>query len=341
MYKIIGADQKEYGPISADQIRQWISEGRVNGQTQVCAEGSTDWKPLEMFPEFGLMPNPVTTGIPRANASAPVSPEEILARDYTLDIGSCISRGWTLFKNNVGTLLVTFLLFIGLVFGASVVVQLILAIAGLNRLPYTTTQYLTPVYFVFLTLVMGPAMGGLYHVYLAVLRGEPAGAGDLLVGFKKFHDLFLGKLIPGLIGSACMMPYNLANASKMAPLMDGIRQNPSSLNPQELISQMISAFTSTLPIFLICMIPAMYFSVNWQFTLPLIIDKDMGFWTAIKVSWKMVHKHWFHLFGLLVLVGLLNIAGGCACCVGLLVTVPVGLAAMMYAYEDIFGRKNA
>jgi hypothetical protein len=52
MYKIIGADGKEYGPISADQMRQWISEGRVNGQTMVLLEGTADWKPLAQFPEL-------------------------------------------------------------------------------------------------------------------------------------------------------------------------------------------------------------------------------------------------------------------------------------------------
>jgi len=125
MYKIIGADQKEYGPISADQIRQWISEGRANGQTMVCAEGTTDWKPLEMFPEFGLMASPVAAGIASPSLASPASPEEILARDYTLDIGSCIGRGWTLFKDNFGTLFVTVLLLAALMFGVGVVVQLV------------------------------------------------------------------------------------------------------------------------------------------------------------------------------------------------------------------------
>lgn len=54
MYKIIGVDQKEYGPITADLIRQWISEGRLNAQTQACLEGTQEWKPLGTFPEFAL-----------------------------------------------------------------------------------------------------------------------------------------------------------------------------------------------------------------------------------------------------------------------------------------------
>jgi len=56
MYKIIGADGKEYGPITADQLRQWIAEGRANAQTKILAEGTTEWKPLSEFPEFAAAP---------------------------------------------------------------------------------------------------------------------------------------------------------------------------------------------------------------------------------------------------------------------------------------------
>ena len=52
MYKIIGADQKEYGPVSADQIKAWILEGRAGGQTLIQMEGSAEWKPLSSLPEF-------------------------------------------------------------------------------------------------------------------------------------------------------------------------------------------------------------------------------------------------------------------------------------------------
>ena len=59
MYKIIGANQTEYGPVSADQIRQWIAEGRVNAQTSAQAEGETGWKPISTFPEFAAsFPSP-------------------------------------------------------------------------------------------------------------------------------------------------------------------------------------------------------------------------------------------------------------------------------------------
>ncbi len=56
MYKIIGIDQKVYGPVSAEQLRRWLAEGRLNQASLVLAEGTTDWKPLASFPEFTAPP---------------------------------------------------------------------------------------------------------------------------------------------------------------------------------------------------------------------------------------------------------------------------------------------
>jgi len=52
MYKIIGTDGRHYGPVGADQIRRWIAENRVNGQTHAQIEGAIEWKPLSAMPEF-------------------------------------------------------------------------------------------------------------------------------------------------------------------------------------------------------------------------------------------------------------------------------------------------
>jgi len=52
MYKIIGADGQEYGPVTNDQLRQWIAEGRASSETKVRPEGATEWKALAEFPEF-------------------------------------------------------------------------------------------------------------------------------------------------------------------------------------------------------------------------------------------------------------------------------------------------
>jgi TM2 domain-containing membrane protein YozV len=58
MFKIIGADGQQYGPVDADQIRRWRRENRVHAQTLIQAEGAPDWKPLDAFPEFAGEPPP-------------------------------------------------------------------------------------------------------------------------------------------------------------------------------------------------------------------------------------------------------------------------------------------
>jgi len=52
MYRIIGADGQQYGPIGAEQIRRWIAEHRMNAQTLVQAEGAPEWRALSTYPEF-------------------------------------------------------------------------------------------------------------------------------------------------------------------------------------------------------------------------------------------------------------------------------------------------
>ena len=55
MYKIIGADGKEYGPVSVDQLRQWIIEGRLNQQSKVLPDGGTEWKTVAEVPELAAV----------------------------------------------------------------------------------------------------------------------------------------------------------------------------------------------------------------------------------------------------------------------------------------------
>ena len=52
MYRIIGADGREYGPISRETLLQWQREGRANAQSWVQTTGATGWQPLGTLPEF-------------------------------------------------------------------------------------------------------------------------------------------------------------------------------------------------------------------------------------------------------------------------------------------------
>lgn len=97
MYRMIGADGREYGPISAEQLREWIIQGRANATTQILAEGSAEWKPLASFPEFSLLfaaqaPAPATVPIAaqRTNALATTS---LILGIISITIGMCCCYG--------------------------------------------------------------------------------------------------------------------------------------------------------------------------------------------------------------------------------------------------------
>jgi hypothetical protein len=66
IYKIIGEDGKEYGPVSGGQLRQWIVEGRVESRTPVFVDGAKGWNFVGLLPEF-------------ANCFAPTTPPVVLS----------------------------------------------------------------------------------------------------------------------------------------------------------------------------------------------------------------------------------------------------------------------
>src|SRR5437899_2484245 len=132
MYKIIGGDQKEYGPVTTDELRRWITEGRLSGQSLVQSQGAGDWKPLATFAEFAEALR-LQAGLPPLAGSqvAPLGAEawsaQILARYPEVQVGRCLAASWKLLMANFG-------LFFGatfLVWLISVVCQFIPLLGGL------------------------------------------------------------------------------------------------------------------------------------------------------------------------------------------------------------------
>lgn len=79
MYRIIGGDQKEYGPVSVEEVRRWIAEGRLHAHSLVRAEGAVDWRPLSSFPELVLFLTPAAAAIPAGTVPIPVQQTNTMA----------------------------------------------------------------------------------------------------------------------------------------------------------------------------------------------------------------------------------------------------------------------
>jgi len=64
MFTILGVDGKEYGPVTAGKLHEWIAGGRANMQTKARREGETDWKTLGDYPELSQFGKNSGTGLP-------------------------------------------------------------------------------------------------------------------------------------------------------------------------------------------------------------------------------------------------------------------------------------
>lgn len=195
-----------------------------------------------------------------------------LARNTTIDIGRCISRGINLVTSNLGLVVGSGLLAFAIAIGINVV----------------------PILGWIASFFVGPALvAGLYMILLKRLRGHEAVVGDL---FMFFNNTML----------------NLA----MAGIVTGI-------------------LVSIGMIFLI--LPGIYLAVSYIFTVPLIADKKLDFWPAMELSRKVVTKHWFSAFALIIVVGLIAALGVLALVIGIIVTAPIAGASLAVAYDDLFG----
>ncbi len=89
--------------------------------------------------------------------------------------------------------------------------------------------------------------------------------------------------------------------------------------------------------FFCLVLPGIYLMVAWMFTLPLVVDKQLDFWSEMELSRKVVTKHWFNFFGMTLLMMLLMFIGALVLGFGIFVTTPIIFLTVMFAYEDIFG----
>jgi uncharacterized membrane protein len=256
------------------------------------------------LPEFSASFSGGAAQPPAGPANVEALTAQISARSQDIDIASCISRGWNLVKNNfwrlMGTSLLIFLLIGGVGGALRAIVNLAMGVSW---------QLHTPP-----------------HNAWDVLRWQWPG---ILV--NTLWNLFVsGALIGGLYNY-----YLKLMRGQPATLGDAFAGFSSALVPLTL-AHVVTGLLSSLAS-LCCLLPGIYLGVAWKFTLPLVIDKRLDFGEAMKLSRKTVTRQWWSVFALVLLAGLLSVSGVIACCIGIFVTVPIGIASILYAYEDIFG----
>ena len=220
-----------------------------------------------------------------ASAEPDALEQEILRRDYVLEIGKCVRRGWALVRSDFRALVGT----------TTLIVVLLAAAAAVGSQAHSVGHFTFSTSLLSMVL-SGPLMGGLYFYLLKRIRGEPVRTDNAFAGFgHSLVQLFLAGFamqVLTVVGFICLI------------------------------------------------LPGVYLLVAWHFTLPLIIDKRLEFWPAMRLSRKTITQHWWKFFGFSVVLALMNLSGLLACGFGLLVTLPVSYASLMFAYEDIINPRG-
>lgn len=314
MFTILGADGKEYGPVPAAKIHEWINGGRANLSTKAKRVDEGVWKTLGEFAEFSAPPAAAATpdaAPPPAAATASAAPDqsagpvdakvyaaELIARAAPLDIFGCLSRSFDLWKANLLPLVgVTFVVF--LVTGALGAVPILGALVNI--------------------VLSGVFYGGLYYYYLGKMRGEPREFGDAFAGFSKaFGPLALASVFIVLLTMAAMCVL-------IAPWVILMMVTGQQGQPNPLLF---------LGIFM-CVLPVMYLSIGWTFTFALVIDQGLSPWTAMEVSRRVITKQWFRVFFTMLFGGILAMLGLIGLIIGVVFTIPLAVGALLYAYEDL------
>jgi hypothetical protein len=196
-YTIIGGDNKEYGPVTDADVRLWISEGRLSGESRVKAESDAEFRALAQFPEFAdALKAQSTPGIIAPPGGLPAAEDpnweaNLLAREPDLKFGECLGAGWSFLGANFGFLAGAVLL--------AWVVNLILVVISV----------IIPIIGPFVLLCFnGVVMGGFYLACLRRMRGEKVSPADVFCGFREaFPQLLLTGLVSGLLGglAACCL----------------------------------------------------------------------------------------------------------------------------------------
>jgi uncharacterized membrane protein len=154
-----------------------------------------------------------------------------------------------------------------------------------------------------------------------------------LLGLEKLGLYFIGAIFNGVIAAGLFHYFLLKIRGKPATVADAFTGFTKAFLPLVVVGVLISVFV-TVGVF--CLIlPGIYLCVAYVFAPILPVDKSLGFWEAMETSRRVITRHWWQMFALVLLALPVLVAGSLALGVGIFVAIPLVMGAIAYAYEDL------
>lgn len=184
-------------------------------------------------------------------------------------------------------------------------------------------------------ILMGPMMAGTYLALFKARRGEPIEFGTLFKGFDYFGPSLIATLLHILPIMAVVIPayvfFYVGMIFSMASQAGSEEPNPAAA---------LGVFVMFFIFIIVICVLVLLVSVGFAFAYPLVVDRKLPGFDAVKLSFKGAFANFWRLLGMMILTGLLNIAGVLFCYVGMFLTIPISYAAIAAAYEQVFGLHN-
>jgi uncharacterized membrane protein len=156
-----------------------------------------------------------------------------------------------------------------------------------------------------------------------------------------------------LLGLIFMLVNSVASVVTQGPLQLGMHMFclKKMFNKRAEVGDLFKGFDYFMPAFvaaliigvfvfagmILCVIPGLVVAGMYKFTYLFILDKKMDFWPAMEASHSVVKNDYFGFTMFLLAMGLVNLLGLLCCVVGLVVTIPMSVAAITIAYQECVG----
>lgn len=189
---------------------------------------------------------------------------------------------------------------------------------------------------VYTVCIVYPSMAGIMWMSLRAVRGQPAGVGDMLQGFRRFPSVIgayflttLSMLVPVVLMAGGVLAI-VHFAGGIDDFRDGVQKDDFA----RYSSVHIAAVSLVVVVGYVAM---MWIVLRQILTMFLVIDTaagPLGAVAAIRRSWELTRGRALPLFGLLIVMGLMLVGTALACCLPMLfLGIPLALIQFSVAYE--------
>ena len=184
-------------------------------------------------------------------------------------------------------------------------------------------------------ILLGPMMCGIWKCLLAKSRGEKASFNLLFKGFDHFVQSMIACLIMVVPAFLVTIPLTILLWARMFLLMKDDANR--AMDPAQLLHGFVPLFALMMGVMIIV---SLVLGVLFMFTFPLIVDRGLSGIEALKTSARAALRNLGGLVGLLVRNMLLGVLGMMCCYVGTFLIMPLSFAAMLVAYQQVFGSES-